>query len=186
MDSAKHSQISNQSSKKAGASSLKLISKVVGITLIVIASFYSNGHNDGINENKVRNARHLGEYMSHPSSSGANVYHFSKNEYNQERDGTRNSYSTWTTGEPSSNGHYSEHQGPESLGENLKTQFKSIVSVVKVNYYYLLPAIVAFYLLLKHLGADTTLLLTAIIGILYYIYINSAPDQQQQQQQQHP
>lgn len=44
MDSAKHSQISNQSSKKAGASSLKLISKVVGITLIVIASFYSNGH----------------------------------------------------------------------------------------------------------------------------------------------
>ncbi|CAD2112716.1 hypothetical protein YYG_00032 [Plasmodium vinckei petteri] len=184
MDTAKHSQIANKSSKKASANSLKLVSKVVGITLVVIAFFYSNGHNEGINENEVRNARHLVEYMPSVSSPGSNVYHFSKNEYNQEREGTRNSYSTWTSGETSSNnGHYSEYQSPESFTDSIKTQFKSIVGVLKVNYYYLIPAIIAFYLVLKHVGADSTLLLTAIVGILYYIYINSVPEQQQQQQQ---
>ncbi|KEG04415.1 Plasmodium exported protein, unknown function [Plasmodium vinckei vinckei] len=182
MDTAKHSQISNKSHKKNSAS-LKLISKIVGITLIVLAFFYSNDHNEGINENAVRNARCLVEYIPTISSPNSNVYHFSKNEY-QEREGTRNSYSTWTSGETSYNGHYSEYQSPDALTNNVKTQFKNIVGVLKANYYYLVPAIIAFYLVLQRLGPDSTLLLTAIIGILYYIYINSAPDQQQQQQQQ--
>ncbi|CDU20378.1 hypothetical protein YYC_01165 [Plasmodium yoelii 17X] len=173
MNTAKSSQISNNSSKKSTASSLKLISKVLGITFVILF-FYSNGHNENIDEHGIRNVRHLAEYMPNITNPSANVYHFSRNEYNQEREETRNNYNSWTSGDVPNNGQYSEYRTSTSITDNIKSRAKTFVHLLKTYYYYWIPMVLGYYFALKNLGPDCTLLITAIMGALYYIHINSA------------
>ncbi|CXJ09502.1 Plasmodium exported protein, unknown function [Plasmodium berghei] len=173
MNTDKFSQISNKSSKKSSASSLKLISKVLGITFAILF-FYSNSHNERIDENGIRNVRHLAEYIPNISNPTGNVYHFSRNEYNQEREENRNNYSSWTSGEVPNNGQYSEYRISSEISENIKTHAKNFINLLKTYYHYWIPMAIGYYLALKNFGTDCTLLITVIMGVLYYIHINSS------------